>query len=57
MSLRSNRRDEYLKMLRDLAADSDDPEANHLAADRILLNLIDDKEITEAFERIMRWYA
>lgn len=32
-------------------------EVNHLAADRALLDFIDDPEVTAWFERIDKWYA
>ena len=38
-------------------AQSDDVEDAHLAADQVLLKLIGDREIAEAFYRIPKWYA
>jgi hypothetical protein len=37
--------------------DSGDPEIAHFDADKVLLLLIDDKQIREAFEAIDKWYA
>jgi hypothetical protein len=48
-------RDDALKRLREL--ELGDPEDAHIEADKILLDLIDDPEITEAFEAIGKWYA
>jgi hypothetical protein len=48
-------RDKALEELRGLF--NGDPEAGHLRADRILLDLIDDDEIREAFDAIDKWYA
>lgn len=37
--------------------DTDDPDDAHYMADAILLALIDDPEITDAFRKISKWYA
>jgi len=51
-------RDELIKLLTDLAADNDgDCENNHGRADDALLEYINDKAITQAFEMIEKWYA
>lgn len=34
-----------------------DPEADHLNADELLLEFINDPEVTKAFEYIEKWYA
>ncbi len=34
-----------------------DAEAAHIKADSILLRLIDDEEIREAFKSVQRWYS
>lgn len=34
-----------------------DPDYAHGEADRALLNYINDKEITELFDNIIKWYA
>lgn len=34
-----------------------DREADHLEADRLLLEYIDDPEVTKAFENIPKWYG
>ena len=43
---------ELLKML-----NCDDPESNHMDADRALLKYINDEEITIAFRNINKWYS
>ena len=55
---KKNLRAHVLKELRALAQDKDgDHEANHGRADDLLLELIDDDEVTDAFKRIKKWYA
>lgn len=49
--------DEALLQLRQLADDGNDYEADHVNADAILLELIGDAGITEAFKAIGKWYA
>jgi hypothetical protein len=49
-------RDEALAQLRECAKPGD-AEISHILADEILLALIGDQEITEAFEAIKKWYA
>lgn len=34
-----------------------DPESDHADADDLLLELIDDQEVTDAFNAIRKWYA
>jgi hypothetical protein len=34
-----------------------DPESAHLAADEILLTLIDNDDVRDAFNAIYKWYA
>jgi hypothetical protein len=34
-----------------------DPETAHLLADRLLLRFIADPRVTDAFNRIVKWYA
>lgn len=50
-------RDELLAALRKLQGEGGDREANHEEADAALLEFINDKEITEAFDAIEKWYA
>lgn len=50
------RRDRILAQLKDLSH-SDDPECAHVAADCLLLELIGDSEIEEAYNKIHKWYA
>jgi hypothetical protein len=49
------RRDRLLEQLRDLRGG--DPEVDHQRADRLLLEYIDDRAVTEAFDAIDKWYA
>ena len=37
--------------------DEGDPEQEHVDADQILLDLIGDERISEAFNSLMKWYA
>lgn len=39
------------------AQQNNDPEDAHADADYILLGLIDDQEITDAWEKVRKWYA
>lgn len=48
-------RDEALAALVRLQ-NSNDPEDAHPEADYVLLGLINDDEITKAFEKVRRWY-
>lgn len=49
---------EILQKLEALAQYNDgDIEANHGDADDLLLELIDDEEITKAYNSIKKWYA
>ena len=50
-------RDELILALQHLAEHSGDPEADHSAADALLLAYIGDPAVTEAFESIEKWYA
>lgn len=36
---------------------SSDVEANHCDADSLLLDYINDPEITEAYDKVEKWYA
>jgi hypothetical protein len=47
-------KEQALAELRELGGD---PEADHHAADSILLALIDDEEITKAYHAVRKWYA
>lgn len=40
-----------------LRTNFNDPEGDHLDADRALLKYINDPEITEAFNNIKKWYS
>lgn len=48
---------ELVSKLKKLSENSFDPENEHYDADMLLLAYIDDKEVTEAFKNITRWYA
>jgi hypothetical protein len=43
-----------LKILRNISGDE---EADHVHADRALLDFINDEEVREAFNDIPKWYA
>jgi len=51
--LHYNRKNKLLLTLRSLV-NSDDPEYDHRAADRALLDYINDPEVTKAFENIKK---
>ena len=36
---------------------NDDPEENHVNADEALLSFINDEEISEAFNKLEKWYS
>lgn len=52
-------KEEALKRLRELASGKckGDDEEWHVEADEILLDLIDDDEIREAYDDVPKWYA
>lgn len=50
-------RDDALAKLKALADEPRDQVEAHREADRILLSLINDPEITDAFDEISKWYA
>jgi len=49
-------KEELIKELKHFA-EYDDAEIAHHKADRALLEFINDSEITEAFDDIIKWYA
>jgi hypothetical protein len=49
-------KEELLEKLRALE-DTDDPEAAHIYADRLLLQFIGDVEVEAVFNEITRWFA
>ena len=49
-------KDELLKKLEDLRADSD-VEGAHWEADQALLEYVNDTDIAEAYRKIKKWYA
>lgn len=50
-------REGILRALQELKGDHTDPEASHIEADELLLDYINDPEITEAFEGVAKWYS
>lgn len=50
-------REKALARLKELEACPEGEDAGHMEADRILLSLINDPEITEAFDDIFKWYS
>jgi hypothetical protein len=48
-------KEKALRLLK--ALDGKDQETAHMEADEILLQIIDDREIREAYEAIEKWYA
>jgi hypothetical protein len=54
--LKTKDKDKLLKNLEILQKDSD-LERAHIMADQLLLLYIADSEITDAFEKIEKWYA
>jgi hypothetical protein len=47
---------ELLEILRK-CAESEDQEDGHYEADQALIRFINDPEITEAYEKVGKWYA
>ncbi len=47
---------ELIEKLKELAKSSDTEEA-HGGADQLLIDFINDEEITEAYDSIKKWYA
>lgn len=53
-------KDELLEILKDCKEDPNgysDREYDHIAADKALLDYINDPEVTKAFNDIYKWYA
>ena len=52
-------KEELIQKLTAIATDfrSSDPERDHQEADDLLLSYINDDEVTQAFERIEKYYA
>lgn len=48
-------KEELIRRLRSFPGD--DKEIEHALADQLLLDFIDDDEITDAFESVDKWYA
>ena len=48
---------ELLRRLKELAELNEDTKCDHETADFLLLEYINDSEITESFEAVSKWYA
>lgn len=48
---------EAIKRFREMKDNDEDPEGAHIEADNILLDLVGDDELREAFRAIPKWYA
>lgn len=48
-------KEELIKKLKEL--DRGDKEENHVIADQLLLDYIDDQGVGKAFDQIEKWYA
>jgi hypothetical protein len=46
-----------LEKLQEIAMNRRDKEFAHMAADQVLLDYIGDVDITDAFEKIDKWYS
>lgn len=49
-------KEKLLRQLEELSK-SDDTEASHVDADRLILNYLDDEEIKKAYDKIKKWYS
>ncbi len=50
-------KEELIQRLKELQRDNGDPEGEHLVADDLLLEFIDDADITGEYVKIKKWYA
>ena len=50
-------KNKLLSILKSLATNSNDKEYGHQSADRVLLNYINDPEVTKAFNDVEKWYC
>jgi hypothetical protein len=48
-------KEELLNSLLEL--DTEDPESSHIKADELLLEFINDEEISQTFHNIEKWYS
>jgi hypothetical protein len=55
--MRKSKKEELIKKLNELAEDNRDIEDNHIKADILLLDYINDKDISDAYNKIEMWYA
>jgi len=51
------KKEELIEKLKGLHGEDADAEIVHGMADKLLLEFINDPEVTEAFEKVGRWYA
>jgi hypothetical protein len=56
MDLTNITKEELLEELKKLQ-DGDDKETDHIEADKLLLRYIYDKDITEEYTKIAKWYS
>jgi len=54
---KAQKRERILHRLRELSSDPIDTESGHGEADDLLLELIDDQEIADAYNTINKWYS
>ena len=48
---------ELVNVLSELADGGQDEEADHIEADKALLEYINDKKVTKYFQKIKKWYS
>lgn len=49
--------EDLIKRLTDISKNGYDSEADHIKADKLLLEFINDERVTVAFDYISKWYA
>ena len=60
MAIHNTKISNAVRKLEELQHDDDDVEKNHIFADKILIELLNElglESVTEAFEKIEKWYA
>lgn len=55
--IKGMKREMLIKLLKQSQIINGDKEATHMEIDKALLEYIDDKEITDLFNSIEKWYA
>ena len=50
-------KEKLIEKLKELKENENDIERNHSTADNLLLEYINDKEISTAFKNLIKWYA